>query len=101
MVCGLWDGRVVVCGGEVIGGGGVVDSVGAGDSFIGGLLYAVLGLYGAKMETVGGGGFDEVGLVERLVGFANSVAAAKCRVRGIDLPKPVIEQLVTKLYSDQ
>ena len=63
----------------ISGGGGVVDSVGAGDSFNGGLLYGVLRL---RDELESGrwceGEHSDLKLIKRLVGFANAVAAVKC-----------------------
>jgi len=87
------DGRVCTSAAERVET--VVDSVGAGDSFIAALLYGMLAF---KAELARQGGVME-GLVERVLEFANGVAGAECRVSGIDLPQPVIEQLLSKLYT--
>ena len=97
------DGRVCASGAERVVE--VVDSVGAGDSFIAALLYGVLGLReqlmaaGTAAAGVQDGVVEDMRLVERLLKFANAVAAAKCRVSGMDLAKPVVEQLLTGLYT--
>ena len=89
------DGRV--CVSAAVDVEQVVDSVGAGDTFIAALLYGVLGF---KEHLAGRAGVaEDGGLMERLLMFANGVAAAKCRVSGVDLPQPVLEQLLTTLYE--
>ena len=91
----LSDGRVCVGAAERVEA--VVDSVGAGDTFIAALLYGVLAL--REQLAAWSGRVEDTLLVERLLAFANAVAAAKCRITGIDLPKHAIEQLIIDLYS--
>ena len=92
----LSDGRVCAVPAERVGA--VADSVGAGDTFIAALLYGALALK-EQLSAADGVRGQDVRLIERLLAFANSVAAAKCRISGIDLPQPVVEQLLIKLYS--
>ena len=91
----LSDGRVCVGAAESVD---VVDSVGAGDTFIAALLYAVLQ---SKAASRFDGALTDTRLMERLLEFANAVAAAKCAVSGLDLPESLIEQLLARLRTDR
>ena len=94
----LPSGRVLLCPATEVQ---VVDSVGAGDTFIAGLLYGVLrerSAWAAADGKVWEWG-DERG--ERLIRFACAIAGEKCRVKGLDVPPAVIERHIRGVWEGE
>ena len=70
----------------------VVDSVGAGDTFIAALLYGVMRERAAWIAAGGGVWEWSEERGERLLRFACGIAGEKCKVKGLDLTPAVMER---------
>ena len=90
-------GQVIECEAMKVA---VVDSVGAGDSFIGGWLYGVMR---ERVRRLGRGEVDwawELEASERIIRFACGVAGERCRVKSIgDLQTPVLERHINAIWE--
>ena len=78
----------------------VVDSVGAGDTFIAALLYGVMRRRREREGQSAEPWTWELELCERLLRFACAIAGEKVHVRGIDLPPAVIDRHIRALWGE-